>query len=88
MGKLKTTAVTQLQYLSLAFRAVDQQVYFETGPLQHLRDVPWRLMFLSTLITIDLMQIDGYLTLIMRNIAQALKCSGLKINLIMSYRIC
>ena len=35
-------------------------VCFETGPLQCLRDVPQRLIFLNIVITIDIMQIDGH----------------------------
>ena len=35
-------------------------MYFETGPLQRLRDVPQHLMFLSTLITVDFVQIGGH----------------------------
>ena len=50
--------MSQLQYW--ASRVVVQQVYFETGPLQYLRDVRQCLKFLSSLITIDLMQIDGH----------------------------
>ena len=36
------------------------KIYLETGLLQCLRDVPQRLVFLSSLIAIDLMQIDGH----------------------------
>ena len=57
---MKQQSVSQLQYQSWPSRAVVQQVYFETGPLQCLRDVPQHLNVLSTLITIDLMQIDGH----------------------------
>ena len=35
-------------------------LYFETGPLQCLRDVPQHLNVFSTLIAIDLMLIDGH----------------------------
>ena len=60
MEKRKRQSVSQLQYWSWASRDVDQQVYFETRVLQCLRDVPQRLMLLSTLITRDLMQLDGH----------------------------
>ena len=56
-GNSKRQSVSQLQYQSWTSRAVVQQVYFETGPLQCLCDVPQHLTFLSTLVTVDLMQI-------------------------------
>ena len=34
-------------------------ICFETGPLQSLRHVPQRIMFL-TIIKIDIMQVDGH----------------------------
>ena len=47
IGELERQSVSQLQYRSWASGAVDSQTYFKTGPLQCLRDVPQRLMFLN-----------------------------------------
>ena len=59
-GNSKRQFVSQLQYWSCASRAFIQQVYFETGLLQCLHDVPQRLNVLSTLIMTGLMQKGGH----------------------------
>ena len=45
--ELKQQTVSQLQYRSWASGAVDQQICFKIEPLQCLRGVPQRLMYLT-----------------------------------------